>query len=176
MSELIVIGYKTAEQAEKVRQQFLDLQSEYIVDLSDAVVATADKKGHIKLSQLVHPWAIGATGGSFWGVLIGLLFLHPLLGLAVGATAGLISGALSDYGLNDVFMKKVAKVLQPGQAALFIFARQLSGDRIIAALAPSGGEVIRTNLSSTDEEKLRAVLKRVHAETPSQAPAEKKSA
>ncbi|MEQ1812821.1 MAG: DUF1269 domain-containing protein, partial [Terricaulis sp.] len=98
MSELIVIGYNSTDTAEKVRQQFLDLQSEYIVDLSDAVVATADKKGRIKLSQLVHPWAVGASGGSFWGLLIGLLFLHPLLGLAVGVTTGLISGALSDYG------------------------------------------------------------------------------
>ncbi|MEQ1492302.1 MAG: DUF1269 domain-containing protein [Terricaulis sp.] len=175
MSELIVIGYNSTDTAEKVRQQFLDLQSEYIVDLSDAVVATADKKGRIKLSQLVHPWAVGASGGSFWGLLIGLLFLHPLLGLAVGVTTGLISGALSDYGLNDGFMKKVAKALQPGQAALFIFARQLSGDRIVEMLAPSGGEVIRTTLSSTDEEKLRTILKQVHA-APSQAPQLKKSA
>ncbi|MFM9939364.1 MAG: DUF1269 domain-containing protein [Hyphomicrobiaceae bacterium] len=155
MSELIVIGYPTQAKAEEVRHKLLELQGEYMVDLADAVVATVDQKGRIKLNQLVHPWAIGASAGSFWGLLVGLLFLHPLLGVIVGASAGLITGALSDYGLNDAFMKKVATVLQPGQAALFVFARHVTGDKVVNALAPFGGTVIRTNLNTTDEQRLR---------------------
>ena len=158
MSELIVIGYPSQEKAEEVRHKLLELQGEYMVDLADAVVATVDEKGRIKLNQLVHMWAVGASSGSFWGLLVGLLFLHPLLGVLVGAGAGLISGALSDYGLNDAFMKKVATVLQPGQAALFVFARHVTGDKVTSALAPFGGTVIRTNLNTTDEQKLRDAL------------------
>lgn len=161
MSELIVIGYPTQAKAEEVRHKLLELQGEYMVDLADAVVATVDQKGRIKLNQLVHPWAIGASAGSFWGLLVGLLFLHPLLGVIVGASAGLITGALSDYGLNDAFMKKVATVLQPGQAALFVFARHVTGDKVVNALAPFGGTVIRTNLNTTDEQRLRDALGQV---------------
>lgn len=32
--------------------------------------------------------AAGALGGGFWGTLVGLLFLNPLLGAAVGAASG----------------------------------------------------------------------------------------
>ncbi len=171
MSELIVIGYPTPVKAEEVRHKLLELQGEYMIDLADAVVATVDQKGRIKLNQLVHMWALGASSGSFWGLLVGLLFLHPLLGVVVGASAGLISGALSDYGLNDAFMKKVATVLQPGQAALFVFARHVTGDKVVNALAPFGGTVIRTNLNTTDEQRLRVALGQVQATAAKAIPA-----
>ncbi len=174
MSELIVVGYESSAKAEEVRHKLLELQGEYMVDLADAVVATVDKKGRIKLNQLVHTWALGASSGSFWGLLVGLLFLHPLLGVMFGATAGLVSGALTDYGLNDTFMKKVATVLQPGQAALFVFARHLTGDRVVNALAPFGGTVIRTNLNTTDEQKLRDAFSKVQAAAASELPSAKK--
>lgn len=163
MPELVVIGYDSPERAAEVRQKVLELQSEYMVDLADAVVATVDQKGRIKLDQLVHTWAVGATYGSFWGLFIGFLFLHPLLGVLAGAGAGLVSGVLSDYGIDDAFMKRVAGVLLPGQAALFVFARHLKGDRVVAALAPYGGTVIRTNLETTDERRLRDALSNVQA-------------
>jgi uncharacterized membrane protein len=60
------------------------LQSEYLLDLEDAVVAVKDKKGQVKLRQAVNLTAAGAVSGGFWGSLIGLIFLNPLLGLAMG--------------------------------------------------------------------------------------------
>nr|WP_232017751.1 DUF1269 domain-containing protein [Cereibacter sphaeroides] len=56
--------------------------------MEDVVVVTRDAEGKVKLHQAVNLTAAGAVGGSFWGLLIGLLFLNPLLGLAVGAGAG----------------------------------------------------------------------------------------
>ena len=53
-------------------------------------------------------------------------------------------------------MKDVAKALSPGKAALFMMARNVTSDRVITHLAELGGTVLRTNLSSTDEAKLRA--------------------
>jgi uncharacterized membrane protein len=47
-----------------------------------------------------------------------LIFLNPLLGLAVGAGAGAFSGALSDVGINDQFMKDLAATMKPGSSAL----------------------------------------------------------
>ena len=107
---------------------------------------------------------IGASGGAFWGFLIGLIFFNPLLGVAVGAAAGGLSGALSDYGINDTFMKDVASMLQPGQAALFMMVRTTASDRVLENLAEHGGRVLRTNLDTSHEQKVRDAFDAAHAE------------
>ena len=160
MSELIVIGYDTHDKAEHARDTLFGLAREYLVDVNDAVVATADDKGKIKLDQYVNTLAIGASGGAFWGILFGLIFFNPLLGLAAGAATGAVAGALTDYGINDNFMKDVAAVLQPGQAALFVLAGRASSDRVIEKLGSEGGRVLRTNLDTSQEQKLREAFDR----------------
>jgi uncharacterized membrane protein len=164
MSELIVIGYDNAEKAEAARSKLLGMAKEYLVDVADAVVATADEKGKIKLNQMVNLWSLGATSGAFWGLLIGLIFFNPLLGVAVGAGAGALGGALSDYGINDNFMKEVSEILQPGQAALFMMARENASDRVIERLGEMGGRIIRTNLDTSKEAALRAAFDAAHKE------------
>jgi uncharacterized membrane protein len=155
MTELLVIGYDTAEIAEAARADLFTLSRDYYADIGDAVVAVADDEGRIRLNQVVTPWVVGTTSGSFWGLLIGLVFLHPLMDVVAGAAAGAVSGALSDFGIRDDFMKDVARVLKPGHAALFVLARTVQSDRIVEHLASHGGEVLRTNLSHDDEDKLR---------------------
>ena len=104
MSDLIVVGYDAIFKAEDVRLKLLKMQKEYLVDLEDAVVAVKTEDGKVKLNQMYHLTASGAIGGGFWGALIGLIFLNPILGAVVGAGAGAAAGALSDVGINDDFM------------------------------------------------------------------------
>src|SRR5258707_2831395 len=40
-----------------------------------------------KTKQAVSTTAVGALGGAFWGMLFGLIFFVPLLGLALGAAS-----------------------------------------------------------------------------------------
>src|SRR5262249_14764093 len=96
MSTLVVIGYDDRYRAEEVRLSLMKMQKDYLIDLADAVVAVKDEKGKVRLNQAVNVTAAGALSGGFWGTLIGLIFLNPLLGLAVGAGAGAVSGALTD--------------------------------------------------------------------------------
>ena len=124
MSTLVVIGYHAPYEAEEVRLKLRKLQSEYLIDLEDAVVAVKDSAGKVKLHQAINLTAAGAVSGGFWGSLIGLIFLNPLLGLAVGATAGAVSGALSDIGIDDNFMKELAATMTPGSSALFVLVRR----------------------------------------------------
>lgn len=155
MSELIVIGYNTQQEAETAREALYKLAKEYLIEVEDAVVATAEPDGQIKLHQMVNLWAMGASGGAFWGLLAGLVFLNPLVGVAAGAGAGALAGALSDYGINDGFMKDVAAILQPGQAALFISAKRATSDRVVEEMSKHGGRILRTNLDRTQEQALR---------------------
>jgi len=134
------------------------MQKEYLLDLEDAVVAVKDDKGKIKLHQSVNLTAAGAMSGGFWGALIGLIFLNPLLGMAVGATAGAASGALSDVGIDDKFMKQLADGLPARGSALFVLVRRATPDRVLEAVTGTGGKVLKTSLNHEDEAKLQAAL------------------
>jgi len=158
MADLVVIGYDDELKAEEVRLQLMKLQKEYLVDLADAVVATKDKEGKVKLHQIYNLTAAGAASGGFWGTLIGLIFLSPLLGLAVGAASGAVAGALTDLGIDDKFMKGVAESLKNGSSALFVLVRKATPDKVLAELQGSGGKVLQTSLSHEQEEKLQAAL------------------
>src|SRR5205814_2993297 len=127
MADLVQITFPSEEKAEQVRQKLLDLQQEYLIELSDAVIAVKQPNGHAKLNQLFHPTAAGAVSGTFWGALIGLIFLMPLAGAAIGAASGALGDALADVGINDRFMKDAAQSLQSGQAALFLLIRKKIG-------------------------------------------------
>jgi uncharacterized membrane protein len=158
MSTLVVIGYDNPFTAEEVRLKLRKLQSEYLLDLEDAVVAVKDQAGKVKLNQAVNLTAAGALSGGFWGSLIGLIFLNPLLGLAVGAASGAASGALTDIGINDDFMKELAATLKPGSSALFVLVRKVTPDKVLEELAGTGGTVLRTSLSHENETRLQAAL------------------
>jgi uncharacterized membrane protein len=158
MSTLVVIGYDNEFKAEEVRLTLRKLQKEYLIDLEDAVVAVKDAQGKVKLHQAINLTAAGAVGGGFWGSLIGLIFLNPLLGAAVGAAAGAASGALTDVGINDKFMKDLAAAMIPGRSALFVLVRKATPDKVLAELQGSGGKVLKTSLSHDDEAKLQAAM------------------
>lgn len=158
MSTLAVIGYNELHKAEEVRLMLRKLQRDYLIDIEDAVVATKDSAGKIKLHQAVNLTAAGAVSGGFWGTLIGMIFLNPLLGMAAGATMGAASGALSDLGINDNFMKELAATMTPGSSALFVLVRKATPDKVLEELKGTGGKILQTSLSHEDEAKLQAAL------------------
>lgn len=163
MSTLVVIGYDDPYKAEEVRLKLRKLQSEYLIDLEDAVVAVKDSAGKVKLHQAVNLTAAGAVSGGFWGSLIGLIFLNPLLGLAVGATAGAVSGALTDLGINDDFMKELAATMTNGSSALFVLVRKATPDKVLEEIKGTGGKILKTSLSHDDETKLQTALNAARA-------------
>lgn len=159
MADLIAVIFPSEEKAEEVRQKILAMTKEYLIDIGDAVIATKTESGNVKLNQLVNLTAAGAAGGSFWGLLIGVLFLNPLVGVAAGAGAGALSGALSDIGVNDKFMKGLAgDNIEPGQAVLFVLVRKVTGDKVLAELQGVGGTILQTSLDHEREERLREAL------------------
>jgi uncharacterized membrane protein len=90
--------------------------------------------------------------------LIGLIFLMPLAGAAIGAACGAIGGALTDVGLDDKWMKETAAAIQPGTAAPFVLVRKVTADKVLEGLKGEGGTVLNTSLDHTKEEALRAAL------------------
>jgi uncharacterized membrane protein len=166
MSDLVVIGFDSPEQADSVLLTLAKLQKEYLVDLEDAVVAIRDRDGKVHLKQSIDLTVLGASSGllsgSLWGGLVGLLFLHPLAGLAigslVGAGTGALSGSLADYGINDDFIRSLASTIPPESSALFVLVRKAQPEKLLAELAGLQARVLKTSLSPAQEEKLRTAL------------------
>jgi uncharacterized membrane protein len=158
VSTLVAIAYPDRDTAERVRQELIQATKEHLVQLEDAVVVDCDADGKIKLHQAASTTGVGALGGAAWGGLIGLLFLAPLFGMAIGAASGAIAGKMTDTGVNDSFMKELGAKLKPGTAALIALGSTEARDKLMERISPYGGDVIQTSLDSEDEERLRAAL------------------
>lgn len=163
MSNLVVIVFDDETTAFEMRTALVKMQKEYLIEMEDAVVVTKNENGKVHLHQAVNLTAAGAIGGGFWGTLIGLIFLNPLLGAAVGAGAGAISGMLTDIGVDDKRMKEMAEAFQPGNSALFVLVRRATTDKVLEGLKEFAGKgrVFETSLSKDDEASLRAAIEKV---------------
>ena len=160
MSNLIVISFPEEQLAFEMRAALAKLQKEYLIEMEDVVVVTKDDSGKVKLHQATNLTAMGAVGGGFWGMLIGMIFLNPLLGAAVGAGAGALSGKFTDLGIDDNFMKELSESFKPGCSAIFILVRKATADKVLDGLAQfkGKGRVIQTSLNKDEEQSLRAFI------------------
>lgn len=156
MATVSVLKFSTADGAESVLGQIRTLQKEHLIKLHDAAIVSwpAGKKSP-KTRQLVDLVTVGALGGMFWGMLLGLIFLTPLFGMAVGAAAGALGGAFRDYGIDDDFIKRVRGAVTEGTSALFLMTSEAVLDRVAEATKGTKFEIIATNLSKEQEDKLR---------------------
>jgi len=160
MSNLIVIGFDNAADAFEMRAALAKLQTQYLIEMEDAVVVTRDAQGKVQLHQALNLTAAGTVSGMFWGTLIGMLFMNPLVGAAIGAGSGALSGKFSDIGINDQFMKDLGTTLASESAALFVLVRNSTPDKVLEGLKPftGKGRVLQTSLTKDKEEELRAFI------------------
>lgn len=158
MSDLVVIAFTEEHTAFEMRAKLVKLQKEYLLEMEDVVVVTKDEKGKVKLHQPVNLTAAGAAGGTFWGMLIGLIFLNPLVGAVIGAGAGALSGKLSDIGINDDFMKELGETLTPESSAIFVLVRKATADKVLEGIKEFKGKVLKTSLTIDKEEALQKFL------------------
>jgi uncharacterized membrane protein len=161
MSNLVVVGFDEPRKAEEVRLKLQKLQSEDLLDLADVVVAVKDETGKVKLHHAGNLMADDAVFQGFCGSLANLILLN--------ATAGAASGALTDVGINDHFMKELAATLIPGSSAIFVLTRRPSPDRdwMLEELKGLGGKILMTSLSHEDEARLQAALSAAKSAGPS---------
>ena len=158
MSELIVIGYEDEETAERVLKELQELQRDYLIDLDDAAIITRTPQGKVRAITTDQTLALGTVSGMFWGTLIGLLFLVPVAGFAIGGLIGAATGGLGHLGIKDDFKREFANLVQPGTSAIMAIVRRATPDKVIEEIKPYGGKVLRTSLSHESEEKLMDML------------------
>ena len=115
MSTLAVIAYPAQNTASEAAAALARMQKEFLIELEDVAWVTKTQDGKLKLHQGASLTGAGAASGAFWGFLFGLIFLVPLFGMALGAATGALAGKLSDFGIDDAWIKEVAAAIPPGR-------------------------------------------------------------
>jgi uncharacterized membrane protein len=168
MADLIVLGFENRKIAEEVFELGISLKRQELLDLEDAALTWLDDNGRLRIEQALSatgPTAVrGGVNGALWGTLIGLLFLDPFAGMAIGGVAGTAAGAavgaLRDIGIDDNLIREIGQQLQPGKAAVFALLRRSSPDRIADDLKQYRPTVIHTTLYAECEDELVQALQR----------------
>jgi uncharacterized membrane protein len=152
MSNLVVVGFDEPHRAEEDCLKLQELQNEGLLDLADVVVAVKDESGKVKLHHVGNLITDTAAFQGFCGSLANLILLN--------ARTGVASGALTDVGINDHFMKQFVATLFACSSALFVLTRSPSPnrDRMLEELKGLGGKILMTTLSHEDEARLQAAL------------------
>ncbi|SOD41643.1 DUF1269 domain-containing protein [Nitrosovibrio sp. Nv4] len=166
MSDLVVIGFENPLKADEVLWRLRALKRQHLIDLEDAVVVVRDESGEVHLKQSINLTALNASSGllsgGLLGAFVGLLFLNPtagfLIGSMFGAGAGALSGSLGDYGIDDDFIKSLSETIPPNSSALFILARKVDPEEVLAEFSDVKGKVLRTTLSPDQEKRFREAL------------------
>ncbi len=176
MSELVCIAFKDSSTADRVLNELRAMETDYVLDLEDAVIVVRDMDGKVHLKQCVDVFG-GATTqgvalGVLWGGLMGLLFMNPLAGLlgslAGGAGGGAMTvaasdfGLLSDYGIPDNFIRSLGNTIGRGTSAIFLLIRSADHEKVLSAMSRHEGTILKTSLSAEQEDKLRSALTRQH--------------
>lgn len=155
MTTLTVWKFNSASGAAETLEQLAERQKEYLIDIQDAaIVSWKEGKKKPKTKQANNLTAAGSLDGAFWGFLFGLIFFIPIFGMVMGAAAGALSGSFADYGIDDDFIKSVRSKVTEGTSALFLLTGQVTVDKIEDIFQQSQAELIRSNLTQEQEEKL----------------------
>jgi len=155
MATLTVLKFDAPEGAGQMLEKIKSLQKMELIKLQDAAIVTWPQgKKAPKTQQLANMAGLGAMQGAFWGMLFGLIFFVPFFGLAVGAAMGALSGSMADYGISDEFIKKTRDKVTEGTSALFLMTSDAVQDKVIAELKGMQFELIASNLTKEQEDKL----------------------
>jgi uncharacterized membrane protein len=156
MATVTVVKFPTAEGTNGALNRLQGLQKQHLIKLHGAaIVSWPVGKKSPNTRQLVDLVGIGALNWMFWGMLFGLIFLVPFFGIAVGAASAALGGAFRDYGIDDEFIKRVRSQVTEGTSALFLMTSEAVMDQVVEAMKGVHFEIIATNLSKEQEQKLR---------------------
>lgn len=140
MSKLVVIAYDAPNKAAEVRTRLCKMQKEQTIDLDEALVAIKDEEGEVSLLQTYRPTAMDAPTRGFWNSLVGLILMNPVLDMATARRANAVTGALTEVGVDEDFVKDLTATFLNGTSVLFALVRESSTEKCLPnCAAPAAG-------------------------------------
>ncbi|HEX5831825.1 MAG TPA: DUF1269 domain-containing protein [Gemmatimonadaceae bacterium] len=157
----------------------LKLDTEWTIDLRDAVAIYRTDDGKLRLDQSVYATSReGATWGGLLGGLLGAVLAAPFTAgasaaaaaVAVGAGAlalgvpGAVLGAddaatwKDTYGVPEDFVRQVGGMVEPGQSAVLALIRVGDPAVLEEEFRGQGGTVIRALVTTEQTEKMQRTI------------------
>jgi uncharacterized membrane protein len=130
MSRLVVLAFNNKAGSEGMHHALTRLRRQHLVQLAEPAMVVRAQDGEVTVMPAIGLVWPAVLLGSFWGLMVGLLFSAPWLGLGIGAVGAIIS-ALADTGAEDEFIRHVGSSIEPGHSALLLLAHDWADDRTL---------------------------------------------
>ena len=158
-SQLIVVTFEDAAQAEGLYEELVKLNKQKIINLKDAIFVTKNEDGEYKIDEKMHhEKRSGTLGGAFTGALVGLVLGGPILGLAGGAIVGRLIGKKMDLGVDEGTVESIAADLENGHTALFIYGNAQHSGTVVEAFKKFHGKIVSATVDTDMQEQLQKAL------------------
>jgi uncharacterized membrane protein len=155
MTTFTVWKFDDADKAEEASAILKNAARDGLVKIVDHAVVTWPKGADKPETHHEHERTTHGTGwGLFWGVVVGGLFLVPVVGGAVGAGIGALAKATSGTGITHEQLQKIRLEITEGTSALFLVSDQGNLDRLGERFHGLHSKLIATNLTAEEQEVL----------------------
>ena len=158
---VIALGFENEYGAEALLKDLHTWQEEGLIEVEDAVIASAGPGGNVEIKQ-THRSEKGkfALRGGGIGLVAGAILGGPILGVIAGVTAGVLKGRKKDeaLGLDAEFVKNASNWVRAGRSALFLLVKQANAEEIRIKLRPLKARILSTTLPPEREQDLRRAL------------------
>ncbi len=158
---IIVLGFENPYGAEAMLDDVRKWQAQGLIEIEDAVVASAGPGGSIDIQQThrSQKTRFALRGGGI-GLLAGALSGGSILGLVAGVTAGILQDRRRemDCGLANDFVQAASQWVDPDRSALFLLVEEANVAKLRAKLKPVRAKLLSTTLAPEQELALRRAL------------------
>ena len=160
-NNIVVLGFESEYGAEAMLEDVRRWQEEGLIEVEDAVIASAGPGGKVDIKQ-THRSEKGkfALRGGGVGLLAGALLGGPILGVVAGVAVGALKGRSKDkkFGLDEEFVEQVSGWVHANRSALFLLVKQANAEQLRVKLRPLKATILSTTLAPEQERNLRQAL------------------
>ncbi|WP_328467663.1 DUF1269 domain-containing protein [Actinoplanes sp. NBC_00393] len=155
MTTFTVWKFDDPTRAEQMSNILKDAAADGLVHIVDHAVVTWPKGAEKPETHHEHERTWHGTGwGAFWGVVIGGLFLVPVVGGVVGAGIGALAKATAGTGIDKEQLEKIRLQITEGTSALFLVTERGNLDRLGERFHGLHSQLIATNLTEGERDVL----------------------
>jgi len=155
MTTFTVWKFDNPDGAGRAASVLKDAQAEGLVKILDHAVVTWPVGASRPDLKQRHEESWRSTGwGALWGLVIGALFLVPLVGGVIGAAIGAIAKATQGTGIGKDELERIRTELTEGTSALFLVTDEGNLDRLGERFHGWHSKLVTTNLTEAERETL----------------------